>query len=48
MRALTPHDHLINLHELYEGDNNIYLIIDLAAGGSLYKEMKKRKNSFSR
>lgn len=36
MRTLSPHPGIINLHEVYEGDNNIYLIMDLAEGGSLY------------
>lgn len=48
MRALTPHEQIVNLHEVYEGDNNIYLIMDLAEGGSLYNEMKNRKYLFSR
>ena len=42
MRTLSPHSGIINLHEVYEGDNNIYLIMDLAQGGSLYNEMKNR------
>jgi serine/threonine protein kinase len=40
MRTLSPNPGIINLHEVYEGDNNIYLIMDLAQGGSLYSEMK--------
>jgi calcium-dependent protein kinase len=48
MRALSPHNQIVNLHEVYEGDNNIYLIMDLAEGGSLYHEMKNRKYLFSR
>lgn len=48
MRILSPHDHLINLKEVYEGDSNIYLIMDLATGGSLYSEIKNRKTLFSR
>lgn len=36
MRALSPHLNIVNLHEVYDGDNNIYLIMDLAEGGSLY------------
>ena len=48
MRALSPQNNIINLYEVYEGDNNIYLIIDLAEGGSLYNEMKTRKYLFSR
>ncbi|CAK89787.1 unnamed protein product (macronuclear) [Paramecium tetraurelia] len=48
MRTLSPHRSLINLIEVYEGDNNIYLIMDLAQGGSLYKEMKNKVSLYSR
>ncbi|CAD8111067.1 unnamed protein product [Paramecium sonneborni] len=48
MRILSPHEQLINLIEVYEGDNNIYLIMDLAQGGSLYKEMKNKLTLYSR
>jgi len=48
MRILSPNDKLINLREVYEGDSNIYLIMDLAGGGSLYSEMKNRKNLYTR
>jgi serine/threonine protein kinase len=48
MRTLTPHQGIINLHEVYEGDNNIYLIMDFAAGGCLFDEIKSRTNGFSR
>ncbi|CAD8101191.1 unnamed protein product [Paramecium sonneborni] len=48
MRILSPHKSLINLIEVYEGDNNIYLIMDLAQGGSLYKEMKNKINLYNR
>ncbi|CAD8080155.1 unnamed protein product [Paramecium primaurelia] len=48
MRILSPHEQIINLIEVYEGDNNIYLIMDLAQGGSLYKEMKNKLTLYSR
>lgn len=48
MRQITPGPKVVNLHEIYEGDNNIYLIMDLANGGSLYNEMKERKKLYSR
>lgn len=48
MRILSPNDKVINLKEVYEGDSNIYLVMDLAAGGSLYSEMKNRKNLYTR
>jgi serine/threonine protein kinase len=38
----------VNLHEVYDGDNNIYLIMDLCKGDSLYNEIKKRNNLFSK
>ena len=48
MRALTPHQGIINLLEVYEGDNNIYLIMDFAEGGCLFDEIKNRTSSFIR
>jgi calcium-dependent protein kinase len=48
MRALSPHERIINLLEVYEGDNNIYLILDLAEGGCLFDEIKARTSNFSR
>lgn len=40
MRTLSPHSLIVNLHEVYEGDNNIYIVLDLMKGGSLYSEMR--------
>ena len=48
MRQLGNYNRVVNLHEVYEGDNNIYLIMDLAEGGSLYSEMKNKNNLYSR
>ena len=48
MRVLSPHSSVINIHEVYEGDNNIYIVMDLANGGSLYSEMKKRNSLYSK
>jgi serine/threonine protein kinase len=48
MRALSPHSQIVNLNEIYEGDNNIYIVIDLMRGGSLYSEMKNRTSLYSR
>lgn len=48
MRTLTPHQGIINLFEVYEGDNNIYLIMDFAEGGCLFDEIKNRPTSFTR
>lgn len=47
MRALYPHPLVVNLHEVYEGDNNIYIVMDLASGGSLYSEMRKRMTLYT-
>lgn len=47
MRCLSPFPNIVNLHEVYEGNNNIYLIMDLAEGGSLFNEMKSRKYLFT-
>lgn len=30
------HKNLITLHEVYEGQNNIYLVLDLLKGGDLF------------
>ncbi|CAD8064889.1 unnamed protein product [Paramecium sonneborni] len=46
MRILSPHTQIVNLHEVYDGDNNIYLILDLCQGGSLLTEIKKRQCKF--
>ena len=48
MRALSPHSQIVNLNEIYEGDNNIYIVIDLMRGGSLYMEMRQRTTLYSR
>lgn len=48
MRKISPHQSIINLLEVYTGDDNIYLVIDLAEGGSLYSEMKKRKRLYEK
>jgi serine/threonine protein kinase len=48
MRALYPHPLVVNLHEVYEGDNNIYIIMDIASGGNLYSEMRKRTTLYNR
>lgn len=48
MRTLSPHSLVVNLHEIYEGDNNIYIIMDIAKGGNLYAEMKKRSTLYNK
>lgn len=41
MRALSPHSQIVNLIECYDGDNNIYLVLDLCQEGSLNQKIKK-------
>lgn len=48
MRALFPHPLVVNVHEVYEGDSNIYIVMDIALGGSLYTEMRKRTTLYTR
>ena len=48
MRIISPGKKVINLHEIYEGDNNVYLVIDLADGGNLHKDLKKRNKIYNR
>ncbi|CAD8051241.1 unnamed protein product [Paramecium sonneborni] len=47
MRQLDSHA-LIKLHEVYETDNSLYMVLDLLEGGSLYDKVKNRPqfNSF--
>lgn len=33
---------LIKLHEVYETDNSLYMVMDLLEGGSLYEKIKNR------
>ncbi|CAD8075844.1 unnamed protein product [Paramecium sonneborni] len=46
MRMLSPHTQIVNLHEVYDSDDNIYLILDFCQGGSLLSEIKKRQYKF--
>jgi calcium-dependent protein kinase len=39
MRELT-HSSIIRLHEVYETDNSLYMVLDLLEGGSLYDKIK--------
>ena len=41
MRKLDSHA-LIKLHEVYETDNSLYMVLDLLEGGSLYDKVKNR------
>ncbi|CAD8082713.1 unnamed protein product [Paramecium sonneborni] len=42
MRILSPHAQIVNLHEVYDGDNSINLILDLCEGQNLQTELTKR------
>ena len=35
MRILSPNSHIVNLHEVYDGENTIYLVMDLCHGNNL-------------
>ncbi|CAD8084498.1 unnamed protein product [Paramecium primaurelia] len=50
MRILSErkHDNILQLHELYIGNQNYYLVMEMAKGGSLLSLMKKRQTLFSR
>ncbi|CAD8148459.1 unnamed protein product [Paramecium pentaurelia] len=41
MRQLDNHA-LIKLHEVYESENSLYMVLDLLEGGSLYDNVKNR------
>lgn len=41
MRQLDNHA-LIKLHEVYETENSLYMVLDLLEGGSLYEKIKHR------
>ena len=43
MYSLT-HPHIIKLHNHFEDDNNFYLVLELAEGGTLFHKLAKFKN----
>ena len=43
MRALD-HPSNIKLHEVYETENSLYIVLDLLEGGSLYDKVKHKSN----
>lgn len=49
MRILSAgkHPNILRLHELYVGNQNFYIVMDLAKGGSLLSVMKRRETLFS-
>lgn len=40
MRQVDNYENIIKLHEVYQGDNTFYLVMDLLEGPSLYDEIK--------
>lgn len=50
MRVLSAgsHPNILKLHEFYVGNENFYLVMELAHGGSLLSVMKKRETLFNR
>lgn len=50
MRLLSAggHPNILRLHELYIGNQNFYIVMELALGGSLLSVMKRREVLFDR
>jgi calcium/calmodulin-dependent protein kinase I len=42
MRNLNEHPNVIKLYEVFEGESNIYFVMEIIEGTSLYEEIKKR------
>ena len=42
MRKLF-HNNIIRLYEVYEGQNNVYLVMDLLKGGELFDNIVENK-----
>ena len=40
MRKIEEHKNVIKMHEVYESENNIYLVLDHLQGGELYERIK--------
>ena len=40
------HKNIIHLHEIYEGEYHIYLVLDLLTGGELFNKLQT-KDSYS-
>ena len=41
MRNLRGHPNVIKLHDVYEGENTYYFVMDIVEGASLYDSIKK-------
>lgn len=50
MRILETgsHPNILKLHELFLGNNNFYMVMELACGGSLLSVMSKRDILFEK
>ena len=44
MRAATKHPNVIELQEVYEGENTYYFVMELSEGNNLYTEIKKHQD----
>jgi len=42
IHSYLDHKNIISLYGFFHDDDNIYLILEYAKGGELYKELKKR------
>lgn len=45
MRAVSDHENVIKLYEVYEGENTFYFVMEISEGPSLYDEIKKHAES---
>jgi calcium-dependent protein kinase len=45
MRKLTNHPNVVRLHEVFEGENTFYFVMELSQGRSLYEEIKRHAES---
>ncbi|CAD8076076.1 unnamed protein product [Paramecium sonneborni] len=43
---LMKNEHIIKLHEVYEDDKKVYLILDLLEGGELFTQIEKKFNFY--
>ena len=43
---LMNHKHIIRLHEVYEDEKKVYLIIDLLKGGELISNFEKKAKAY--
>ena len=48
LQSVGDHPNILQLHELFIGNQNFYIVMELAKGGSLLSCMKKRETLFER